>query len=596
MLIGLPIVGIYIILDSFNYTNIFYSKNTINNRSRKSRFSDMEHFNQLDTTDKIKKIAENDTTSKSSDSPKNKKVENTSETPKTTTTLSASIPVTTDSPKTDSSEPPKVKEKVVKKITPSTDSDTPKKEAPKKEAPKKEEPKKEEPKKAEPKKEEPKKEAPKKEEPKKEAPKKEETKKEIKKIVPALATATKAVDSKPVSNKDNKPIKQIIPVQPEKPQVKKEVLKEAPKRKLKKLITRERAEEIIQNKLYEYIRNENLNLTEIQLLMKMIEHAKNKQFFTKLYSEEIYSKYIIKKNNNPPPNKISQNIVEKFSNVPSDIKKELQNSLRTGMNSSDLVLKNKDNNNESESSKTLSPNTIKKTVSNFVKDAVSKAVNSINIKKDKLEKFDKISKKSSIYIPTPRISESQSKRLSVDNAPPTPKKVTMNVDSESDLRIQKSENNNLKEMIKKLSNKIDMSEINSEKKLKSEKDVNNKLKDRIIKLERKLSSVKVYNPAAAEEDSSDLPYNDYNTPGLLPLGAGLQSWKNDYVLLNTDKWRPAINPIPHCKVEKECPVCPNMSAGYAKQYSTLKDFNKSRKVMPPDNINVDYINRLNAGK
>ena len=140
------------------------------------------------------------------------------------------------------------------------------------------------------------------------------------------------------------------------------------------------------------------------------------------------------------------------------------------------------------------------------------------------------------------------------------------------------------------------SQTQTERQLRSERHANAKLRNTIKKLERKLSSVKVYNPVAAETDSSDLPYNDYVTQGLLPLGAGLQSWKNDYVLLNTDKWRPAINPIPHCKVEKECPVCPNVTAGYAKSYSTLKDFNKSRKVMPPDNINIDYINKLNAGK
>jgi len=140
------------------------------------------------------------------------------------------------------------------------------------------------------------------------------------------------------------------------------------------------------------------------------------------------------------------------------------------------------------------------------------------------------------------------------------------------------------------------SQTQTERQLRSERHANAKLRNTIKKLERKLSSVKVYNPVAAETDSSDLPYNDYVTQGLLPLGAGLQSWKNDYVLLNTDKWRPAINPIPHCKVEKECPVCPNVSGGYAKSYTTLKDFNKSRKVMQPDNINIDYINKLNAGK
>jgi hypothetical protein len=172
------------------------------------------------------------------------------------------------------------------------------------------------------------------------------------------------------------------------------------------------------------------------------------------------------------------------------------------------------------------------------------------------------------------------------------KKSPVNTNESSQNKIQKQKKRKVRS-----SKKIDRNtDTHTERQLRSERHENSKLKNKIRKLERKLSSIKVYNPVAADADSSDASYNDYITPGLLPLGAGLQSWKNDYILLNTDKWRPAINPIPHCKVEKECPVCPNVSAGYAKSYSTLKDFNKSRRVMPPDTINVDYINKLNAGK
>jgi hypothetical protein len=122
------------------------------------------------------------------------------------------------------------------------------------------------------------------------------------------------------------------------------------------------------------------------------------------------------------------------------------------------------------------------------------------------------------------------------------------------------------------------------------KGINKILSDRINNLEKELKKLKSSNP------NSDWKYNTFNYKNMKPIGANLQSWSNDYVLLNTDKWAPSINPAPVCKTEKKCPVCPNMSAGYAKQYTTLKDFHSSRKVMPPDTINVDYINnKLNKG-
>jgi hypothetical protein len=39
-----------------------------------------------------------------------------------------------------------------------------------------------------------------------------------------------------------------------------------------------------------------------------------------------------------------------------------------------------------------------------------------------------------------------------------------------------------------------------------------------------------------------------------------------------------------------------MSFGYAKQYTTLADFNSSKKIKGPDAINLDYIEKLNRGE
>ena len=98
------------------------------------------------------------------------------------------------------------------------------------------------------------------------------------------------------------------------------------------------------------------------------------------------------------------------------------------------------------------------------------------------------------------------------------------------------------------------------------------------------------------EGDSDWKYNTFNPKRMRPLGEGLQEWKNDYVILNTDKWAPALVDPPVCKKEKSCPVCPNMSYGYAKQYTTLADFNSSRKVKGPDDINIKYLEKLNRGE
>jgi len=93
----------------------------------------------------------------------------------------------------------------------------------------------------------------------------------------------------------------------------------------------------------------------------------------------------------------------------------------------------------------------------------------------------------------------------------------------------------------------------------------------------------------------DLKYNTQLTPGQMqPLGSYDSTfnnrWDNAYTILNTDKWRPPLGKTPICKQEKECPVCPSNTSGYP---LSVMDFDKSRYVMGPDGISVDYINQLN---
>jgi hypothetical protein len=76
-----------------------------------------------------------------------------------------------------------------------------------------------------------------------------------------------------------------------------------------------------------------------------------------------------------------------------------------------------------------------------------------------------------------------------------------------------------------------------------------------------------------------------------PLGANdktlSNSWDNDYILLNTDRWTsPQMNP-PICKTEKTCPVCPMLSSNVV----SLREFDNSTKLMNPDSINIEFIKK-----
>ena len=97
---------------------------------------------------------------------------------------------------------------------------------------------------------------------------------------------------------------------------------------------------------------------------------------------------------------------------------------------------------------------------------------------------------------------------------------------------------------------------------------------------------------------NDMKYSMYDPRQQEPLGSYdstfTNTWDNDYALLNTNKWRPPISSgFYKCKTEKTCPVCPTLTSGYPVK---LKEFDMARKILPPDVINVDYINeRLLTG-
>jgi hypothetical protein len=409
----------------------------------------------------------------------------------------------------------------------------------------------------------------------------------------------------------------------------------------KKVISMDEAKRIIAVELNNYVFKQNPSLSEASVLKNMILLANSRSFMKNLYREKVLDLYIISLSKEKFE---GFDILESFSNMT-----ELTNNLKSAI---DIGLKKaiKDVQKEEETDRNLL--SVKSQSESLPFNDLIKRESSIL-----LETLRKINKKSKIHRPT---DESIVKTLRRINTDPTfklgskdskylirslrelSKDPVGNMSKSSENRTlldtlnkmdkKFKEERKLKNLAKEkllakkqienekklmLINKINLlkeKQINKEKKKSTEKfsnkseddnkdnkkeEENEKLLERIRNLEKKLNKLESLSSSDTKvnTENSDWKYNTFNKKNMKPIGDGLQDWKNDYVLLNTDKWAPALNPAPVCKTEKKCPICPNMSAGYAKTYSTLKDFNSSRKIMPPDTINVDYINdKLNKGK
>jgi hypothetical protein len=93
-----------------------------------------------------------------------------------------------------------------------------------------------------------------------------------------------------------------------------------------------------------------------------------------------------------------------------------------------------------------------------------------------------------------------------------------------------------------------------------------------------------------KKSESDMQYNQLTPEQMQPLGSYdntfTNKWDHGFTYLNTSKWAPPQRNSPVCKTEAKCPVCPVTTAGYP---VGVLEYDESRKVMPPDNINVNYI-------
>lgn len=93
-------------------------------------------------------------------------------------------------------------------------------------------------------------------------------------------------------------------------------------------------------------------------------------------------------------------------------------------------------------------------------------------------------------------------------------------------------------------------------------------------------------------DGSTGDYVDYNNFPQYDLANA--EFESGYSFLPPSQWYPVPPHPPVCVSEKRCPVCPVFTTGLP---ADLKEWNASRRIMPPDRINVKYIEeKLNSGR
>ena len=154
--------------------------------------------------------------------------------------------------------------------------------------------------------------------------------------------------------------------------------------------------------------------------------------------------------------------------------------------------------------------------------------------------------------------------------------------------------NDVKEQFNNLSQppKENIPENKPEPKVENPKNIIEKFTNddisKVIALLQNVQQAQTTNPSTPIDLSS---LQVTSTAPLQPLGAngdGLTNeWDQDYVLLNTNKWGPALNPPPVCVSEKQCPVCPSLTNGYP---LSLKDWDSTRRVTPPIQANTPAMN------
>jgi hypothetical protein len=92
--------------------------------------------------------------------------------------------------------------------------------------------------------------------------------------------------------------------------------------------------------------------------------------------------------------------------------------------------------------------------------------------------------------------------------------------------------------------------------------------------------------------SDEVKYYDLNSLPIEGINSG--SFEAGYSFLPPDRWFPVPAHPPICVCEKRCPVMPSPTSGLPVD---LKDWNQTRRITQPDNINTSYIKeKLNSGR
>lgn len=101
---------------------------------------------------------------------------------------------------------------------------------------------------------------------------------------------------------------------------------------------------------------------------------------------------------------------------------------------------------------------------------------------------------------------------------------------------------------------------------------------------------KIIDTYMKKKGDDDMKYNQLTPEQMQPMGTYdntfTNKWDHGFTYLNTSKWAPPQRKTPVCKTDARCPVCPVATLGYP---VGVLEYDDSRKVMPPDNINVNYV-------
>ncbi len=99
---------------------------------------------------------------------------------------------------------------------------------------------------------------------------------------------------------------------------------------------------------------------------------------------------------------------------------------------------------------------------------------------------------------------------------------------------------------------------------------------------------------------NEMVYTDFNLIPDKNLSADQRYFDPSYTFMPPSQWYPTPPRPPVCVSSSRCDVCPitsNVMDNNFAEYANLADFGTSRRIMPPDNINTQYIHdKLNTGR